>query len=267
MIKIDTLLSDAIESRFPGINPLIVQDFACSNGITSLDMYRLLSERRDVVVYATDYFDAIWIVRLPESGWAVVFNADSRPMQFVGKQFVISASHREPYKYPVNGVLRSWLMRCVLPRATQELENYRYLSGEDPRANSVVSRVRLFHPLCLEAQKVVQNFRLGQHDLFKASPTRSQVVRVMNALTPHHFSASRIKLGIRACLACLEPGGLFILGRSAEESHGEPRATAYEWDGEHLMPLWEVNGGYEWPELACSIGAVHAGACNDGPTH
>jgi len=252
MREVDERLADELERRFAGLSSLVVHDMACSNAITSLDMHLTLSERRHVVVHATDYFDALWYVTPDGSRWTAVFDADRQPLQFVGRRFVISAAHREPRKFIANVVLRAILMRTVLPKATELLEANARVT--DAYAKELaVRRIRLFHPLSLQAADVDTNFRVGRHNLFEPSPIRSHVVRVMNALTPHHFNGERIRAGIRACLRSLEPGGVLILGRSAEEDRGKPRATAYEWDEGRLTPLWGVNGGYEWPDLVDSL--------------
>jgi hypothetical protein len=248
MREVDDRLADELERRFAGPAPVVVHDMACSNAITSLDLHRTLSGRRRVILYATDYFDALWFVTPSGSRWTVVFDADGRPMQFVGRRFVISAGHREARRYPVNVALRAILMRTVLPRAATLLEAHAR-AADNAVASSGVRRIRLFHPLSLRAAELDADFRVGRHNLFEPSAIRSQVIRVMNALTPNHFDRKRIKAGIRSCLSSLEAGGVLVLGRSAEEHRGEPRTSAYQWDGTVLTPLWHVNGGYEWPEL------------------
>lgn len=267
MCELDARLSLEISARFAGLSSVLVHDMACSNAITSLELYRSLSVDLPVQVDASDYFDELWLVNPPGSMWTVVFDVDGRALQFVADGLVISASHREPYRYPVNGILRAILLRMVLPRAVAVLKGARNLPGlpeQDQR--SAVRRLRLFHPKCIALAEEDARFSLGHHDVFGGARRRYHVVRVMNALTLHHFPAERVRVGIRAACAQLLPGGVLILGRSSEESDGAARASAYLWDGVSLSVLWETNGGYEWPQLVAAVNQqVQVGAGGVAP--
>ncbi len=256
MQALDARLADELETRYGTHTPISVHDMACSNAITSLDMYRSLSDRFPVSVQASDYFDALWTVTPDESVFTVVFDANASPVQFVGRGMVISASHREPFRYPLNGALRALLMKFVLPTAVSLLQAHLESGGNANDADSdqgSIRHVRLFHPKCLAAAAESTNFRLVRHDLFATSTQPStqqyQVVRVMNALTPHHFDADRVREGIRIAASQVEPGGLLLLGRSSEESDGAARTTAYVRKDDHLTSIWTLNDGYEWPDL------------------
>jgi hypothetical protein len=65
----------------------------------------------------------------------------------------------------------------------------------------------------------------------------------MNILTPHHFDEARIRDGIRMCVQNLVEGGLLILGRSIDEEDGRTAATAFEWTGRRLFPVWDLHEG------------------------
>jgi len=247
---LDERLAQELTGRFPGEDPLIVHDMAASSGITSLDLFRRLSRDRVVTVHATDYFDALWMADLPGERWTVVFDVDRHPLQVVGSGFVISCRQPPPLRYPVNRVLQTWLMKQVVPRAQARLDSG--AEPDRPRGSGMVAGVRrvpLFHPECVIEARAERGFHLGRHDLFQPNPHPCQVVRILNALTPAHFSPERVTAGIRAGATNLARGGLLILGRSPEDDDSRTRATAFEWTGETLATVWELNGGYEWPEL------------------
>lgn len=251
MQALDARLAEELQSRYGSGTPIAIHDLACSNGITSLDMYGALADQFPVSVLATDYFDALWMVTPDQSAFTVVFDADRKPLQFVGRGMVISASHREPYRYPLNKLLRAVLMKFVLPSANQLIGQHAEsaAAGDTDSDTRSIRQVRLFHPKCLAAAGQAIDFRLARHDLFAPVSKQYQVVRVMNALTPHHFDASRVRAGIRIAASQVEPGGLLVLGRSSEETDGAARTTAYARDGDRLTSIWTLNDGYEWPEL------------------
>jgi hypothetical protein len=246
---LDERLTQELTGRFAGADQLTLHDMAASNGITSLDLFRRLSKDRTVTVHATDYFDALWMVDLPGERWTVVFDVDRRPLQVVGSGFVISCRQPPPLRYPVNRMLRTWLMKRVVPSAQARLTYGAEPDGPGGVGMAAgVRRVPLFHPECVIEARSERGFHLGRHDMFQPNPHPCQVVRILNALTPAHFSPDRVTAGIRAGATNLARGGLLILGRSPEDD-SRTRATAFEWTGETLATVWELNGGYEWPEL------------------
>lgn len=251
MGELDERIAAEVDLRFADNATVSVHDMACSNAITSLELFQMLSRNRRVLMQATDYFDALWYVRVGESPWTVVFDSDFKPIQFVGRGFVISASHREPYRYLVNCLMREILMRTVLVQAKEALDNRLDRQGQSRSAKSTecVRKLQLFHPRCVQFAERCGEFQLGRQDIFSTGGASCHIIRVMNALTLHHFSAERVVAGIRAVAGHLECGGILVLGRSTEEADGASRATAYLWDGIALAPIWAINGGYEWPEL------------------
>jgi hypothetical protein len=252
--EVDSRLAMELDCRYPVNEPVVIHDMAASNAITSLELFNTLVARRRVILHATDYFDALFIVTLKNSPWTVVFDVDHNPLQIVGYGLVISARRGELLRHPVNRVVQALLSQTVLPHASATLTAAARMSANSvDSGESQVRKIRLFHPLCVAAARTTQNFRIGRHDLFQANPIRCHVVRVMNALTIHNFSAEQIQRAIKACVSDLIPGGLLILGRSADEEDERPRVTAFEWSGKTLTPVWDHNGGYESSGLVLSL--------------
>src|SRR5260221_3579321 len=102
-------IDDAIESEIgkafqPG-RPIHVHEMAASNAITSLDLFERLRGRFGNAgsVSASDYADSVYVVSV--SGWHVVFDVEKRPLQFIGRHFVISTV-KERKRHPVNRLIR-----------------------------------------------------------------------------------------------------------------------------------------------------------------
>jgi hypothetical protein len=222
---------------------------AASNGVTSLELYLKLSQRRAATVYASDYYDRIWLVRPRKSRWVTIFDIDQRPLQTVGFNFVVSAQRPEPARYVLNRLLQRYLRHRVIPVAAQLLrESISGASGGDTD-DPVIQTVPLFHPKCLAYANVDSHFRLIHHNIFNPDQLRYDVVRAMNIITTDHLSYSLMSQALRACFHSLEDGGILVLGRSVDEIDGRLRATAYERIEKKLRPIWSSHGGYECPEL------------------
>jgi hypothetical protein len=249
--EVDRKIAEDVVARFPGAGRIAVHDVASSNGITSLELYRVLNERSLASVHASDWYDGVYLVTPRGSGWTVVFDADHEPLQYVGWCFVLSPRRKAPWRYPVNRVLSDWLRLRLLPRARSVFMDLSE-DGEghmpEPTGGSV-RRVWLFHPECVATMRRDPHFTLGRHDLFRASRRKYHVVRAMNVLSPTETGRQRLEQAIRACAAGLVPGGLLVVGRNVDEEDSRPRTTAFALAGNRLLPAWDVHEGCELKDL------------------
>lgn len=231
---------------------LAIHDAGASNGITSWELFQLLSTERCVDVYATDYYDRLYLVELREQGWTIVFDVERRPLQAVGGRWVLSMRRPHPWRHPVNRWIQQRVRRDILPMAQSALE--RKIDQRDPARGSEsatsVREVSLFHPRCIQAAAEQHGFHIGRHSVFEPNPYRCHIVRALNVITTKHFSSDQVRRGIEALAHNIEPGGLVILGRSIDEEDGRLRATAFSVDGSQLTAAWHLHGGYEDLELA-----------------
>lgn len=242
--ELDEVVNARICQRFDKAQKLVVHDMAASNAVTSLEWYIQLSSLRDVCFRASDYYDHLTIVALPASRWTIVFDVDGRPLQYVGGRFVLSGYRHELWRFPANRLVQAYVRRRIIPEAID------CLNQSDGRADKLdqasgIRHLRLFHPRCIQQARSDGDFHLERHDLFKSDSQPSHVVRVMNALTPHHFSEDQLLCGIRCATKRLHIGGLFVIGRSIDEEDGRPAATVYERSESGLVPVCNVNEGSE----------------------
>lgn len=240
----DEVLVNLLAERFPATSPIRIHDMAASNAVTSLEMFDCLRQKLDVYVHASDYYDALYIVSLADSAWQVVLDVNLRPLQFVGYGMVLSGYKWEPARYPINRLAQTIVRRRVVSRAT-ELAARVLREGMETNGSGEVRRVSLFHPRCIEDARASTRFSLGRDDVFEPAPASYQVIRVTNALTTDHFSLDRVRDAIVAVCRNLERGGLLLLGRNADETDGALRATVFVRNGETLVGIRDLAGGYE----------------------
>lgn len=249
--ELDAWLAQERARRFADVESLVVHDVGASNGITSLELFELLAHDGTVELYATDYYDRLYLVTLPEQVWTVAFDVERRPLQAVGGRWVLSLRHRHPWRHPINRWLQHRVRQCILPKAEAALERYLDRAGQVPdNETALVREVSLFHPKCIELARRNTAFHYGRHDLFQPNPYRCHIIRALNVLTTKHFSEEQVVRGIEQAADNLESGGLIVLGRSLDEEDGRLRATAYAIHGSHLSEVWSLNGGYEDAALA-----------------
>ena len=203
---VDSVFVEEIDKLFPADQRLRVHDMAASSAVTSLEFFERLKHRKDVALHATDFYDALYVVKVPGSGWEVVFDAAHRPIQFVGKRLVIQA---RPYaaavalKYPVNWLVRKFLTATLLPKAARLLGKTGEKGGES------VERIPMFHPECVAAAKKDSRFTLGRDDIFDPKTGPYEVVRVMGVV--RFLPPDQAERMFRAVARSIVDGGLLIL--------------------------------------------------------
>ncbi len=177
--ELDAWLVEECNRRFAGVDSLVVHDVGASNGITSLELFELLSRERKVEVHATDYFDRLYLVTLHDENWTIAFDVDRQPLQAVRGRWVLSLRRPHPWRHPVNRWLQQRVLRDVVPQAKlildQCLDHTDDSCLEDSRY--FFREVSLIHPQCIDLASRESAFHIGQHDLFQASCVRSHVVR------------------------------------------------------------------------------------------
>ena len=89
---VEGTLAREIENTFSADQPLRIHDMAASSAVTSLKFFNLLKHRENITLHATDYYDALYVVKVPGRRWETVFDAEGQPLQFVGKRMVIKGS-------------------------------------------------------------------------------------------------------------------------------------------------------------------------------
>jgi len=192
--RLDDVIEREIEGNF-GARPVRIREMAASNAITSLELFERLKGREGgISVYATDFFDAVIVV--PVAGWVVVFDAERRPIQFVGKRLVIPANGGIRRRYWFNRLLRKWLVARVLPKA---VEGAQLLSSQ---------WMSLFHPRCLAMAQSDSHFKLGRESILSPDDAACDVLRVMN-LRP---------LDLTAACKLIADKGLLIVGNCFKPS-------------------------------------------------
>lgn len=255
---LDEQLANECQRRFPNTRPLVVHDMAASNAITSLELYRRLAKDRTVEFHASDYFDQLFLVSPPGSGWTVAFDAHGRPLQLSSERFVLSAYRKEPLRFLVNRLVQSYAWKSALPRAIEQFRRFQTQGQTEG-----VRAVRLFHTECLqEADRPGSTFHLHRHDAFATNPYRCDIVRIMNFLTGGHLPLEQIPAGIFAAGQGLIEGGLLILGRTVDEEDGRIRATIYQKRANRLHVEWDTQGGYEYHAQAESVRWDHPSQSN-----
>lgn len=201
-----------IERLYPAGTELRVQDRAVSHGLTSREWAEQVFQ-----VYPRASFEAsdllFFLVQLTlPDGASYIVEPNGQPLQYIRPPFVVSVLHREPRRYPVNRWMRALarrrFARLSLPEGWMESAGagaYR------------VGKIPIIHPEALLYSKTNPGFQFRVRSVFEHTPGACQVLRTMNIFNRDYFPEEQLRAGMEAAFHSLEPGGLWIVGRTLEE--------------------------------------------------
>jgi hypothetical protein len=237
---LDDLLLAEIERRFPAGQLLRLHDMAASNAITSVDLFgRLAATGRGISFVASDFYDALEVVTLPD-GWRVVFDAEGEPLQMIGRRMVLSAAG-ERKRFPINRLVHAWMKRRTVPRARALL------------AEGRAERIALFHPEALALAARDSRFELRREDVFSPRPGPYEVVKLVSFLSPHRYGPETARRALRGVADTLTEGGVLALGRTEGASERIDASLFAKEDGRFVL-LTDLRSGYSYKDLVLEMG-------------
>lgn len=211
-----------------------IHELAASTAIISLDLFERLRNRKRLQVHATDFFDQIYALFDNDSGWTVIFDAELRPLQFVGSRMVIAADRKEN-QYWINRQIQKKLFKTVLPRATAKFDKATNSDGAG------IKRISLFHPRCLDVAQRDSRFTLGRENAFAPGDWSCEVLRVMSF--SHSLKAEETTRFFSNVCQRVVDGGLLVVG-DHPDIHSEPAVTIFQRKGYRMLALRDLGGGY-----------------------
>jgi hypothetical protein len=233
-----------MERLFPAGAELWVQDRAVSHGLTSSEWAERLFP-----VFPRAQFEAsdilLHLVRLSlPGGETYIAEPDGRPLQYCKPPFVVSLQHREPRRYPLNGLIaaraKRRFRRLSLPAGWTESTG---------AAGYRVSRISCIHPQALAFARTNPGFQFRARSVFDSAPGSCHVLRTMNIFNKSYFSKEQLVAGANAAFQSLLPGGLWIVGRTLEEDFSN-HATFLRRAESGWEVLERIGAGSEMEELA-----------------
>ncbi len=240
---VNQAIIDLAKTELADANPLRVYDVAVSNGISSVEFFEALAKDFNPEMHAMDYLDAIQVVG-PFGQWSVVFDNIGRPLQFVGRNFVIPVNGKGSWRHPVNQLLKNWLKRSLLPRALREL-------GKTDASNCRVQRCDAFHPHAKTLAQRDPRFRIDHGNMYVPVDAHFDLIRVMSVFS--NVSDEQVTRAVQALCASLDDGGLLVVGRNPGRHSKEIPTTIFRRQGAELLPVLDLMGGAEQKTTILSV--------------
>jgi hypothetical protein len=242
---LDAAVQACLKTEFRPDQPLAVEDWAVSSGITAAEWFACLSvDFPRVRFVASDAAIYIWELRRPKDVY--ILQSEGTPIQYLRPPFVVSLVQKHSWVYPVN--------RRLQLRALHEWERIapqiKIPEGEDFDASTAkvpaafeLRRLPLIHPAVLALRN--ETFRVQQHSVFSPLPEPADLIRTMNILNRAYFSDAQIREAIAAVDRSLKPGGIWIVGRTLTEQPPQHDATVYQKQAGGWKALLRIGRGSE----------------------
>ena len=201
-----------LKDSYPPDTALRVQDRAVSHGLTSWEWARdLFPAYPSSEFEASDLLLHLFKLSLP-SGETYILEPDGKPLQYIKPPFVVSLHHREPWRYLVNHAIAARARRRFKQLGLPESPPERW-----PQSSYAVNKIPFVHPEARLFAASNPRFQLRVRSVFEHTPGACHVLRTMNIFNRDYFSAEQLTEGATAAFHSIEPGGIWIVGRTLEE--------------------------------------------------
>jgi hypothetical protein len=224
-----------------------IEDRAVSHGLTSCEWAkRILPLFRVATFEASDL--VLQLLELTvESGETFITELDGTALQYIRPPFVVSVLHAESWRNPVR--------RLVAAVGRKRFSSLRLPQGwtEHPQNNGRRIRpIPYVHPEAAALARNDSRFTFARRSVFDQTNPPCNVIRTMNIFNRAYFSEDRLKEGYRTIFSSLQPGGIWIVGRTLEEDLSN-HATFFLRKGDRFEVLDRVGSGWEMEEMALGL--------------
>lgn len=249
---VDEAASHVLSRFFAGDAGLLVQDRAMSHGLTSSEWaQKLFRDFPRAQVEASDRILFLYRISLSNEE-SFILEPDGHPLQYVRPPFVVSIGHREPLRFPLNHLVslraRRRFRRLGLPEGWRDSQG-----GKDYK----ITKICCVHPKARLLSKRDSRFRICARSVFDRTPGLS-VLRTMNILNKAYFSSEQLVDGAMAAFESLQPGGIWIVGRTLEEDSTN-HVTFLRKREDGWEALERIGGGSEMEEFIARGPALFEG--------
>lgn len=242
MLDVDEVALRLLRQNYRPEDELIVQDRAASNCLTSTEWAEQI-----FAVFPRAHFEAsdswLYLLRISLPGGRIYFvEPGGQPLQYVRFPFVVCLYPREPYRYLINHFVaalakRSYRRLSLPENLVDATENHKYR----------IDRMSCVHPAARTLSQRNPRFTMCERSVFQRTPGLD-VLRTMNILNLAYFSKKQIVDGIHAAFESLKLGGLWITGRTLEESRTN-HVTFFRRSEKNWEVLERIGNGSELEEL------------------
>lgn len=227
----DEELNILLAAQFETGRALCVEDWAASDCMASSEWAASLFARFPAsTLTASDLTLFLVEVCLPGKKSFIV-EANGELLQYIRPPFVIRLNPPEPKLLVVNSFLerraraKYQAIRKSWSVPADWLDSEEGATFEQPPW--VFRKIPLIHPDAMTLRHASTRFTIRKHSVFDRGDRQCDVIRTMNIFNLSYFSKDRLVEGVRAVWNSLLPGGIWIVGRTVQETPPVHHASVF----------------------------------------
>jgi hypothetical protein len=230
--SLDPFINRIIRDNISAGESFVVEDWAASACLTSLEWAESLYALFPHVTFSASDLELFLISVENPSGEFFVFERNGTLLQYIHAPFVIRMQPPEPWILPVNRLLylqgkaRSRKPLALWPLPEEWLNDFSNQNAMR-RENFILRKLLLIHPQAARLAQRDSRFSIRCQSVFEKSAKPCHVIRSMNILNRAYFSEELLARGVQSIGASLEPGGLWIVGRTVSEDPPTHEVTVF----------------------------------------
>jgi len=239
---VDAACIRLMQQAFPTDLEIHIEDRAVSHGLTSCEWAkRLFPIFPAASIEASDLL--LKLIELSTGdGQIFITEVDGTPLQYIKPPVVVSLCHAESWRNPLRRLAaargKKRFERLALPRDWQEKDGNGYR----------VRAIPYIHPEAAALARSNPRFQFRRRSVFEQSAVACHVVRTMNIFNRAYFSTEQLAEGFRAISGSLQPGGIWVVGRSLEEDLSN-HATFLQKQDSGWKVLDRIGKGWELEDM------------------
>lgn len=220
--ELDAFVNSILAKELDPSVSLCIEDWAASDCLTSLEWANSLwAVFPGAKLTASDSTLYVIEAALPD-GQAFIIEANGEPLQYIRPPFVIRMNPPEPKALVVNWLLAWYARRRLKTLQSQWTIAPEWLDTEQrddwQQPPFVFRKIPLIHPDAQAMRRSNSRFDIRKHSIFEAAPHPCHAIRTMNILNLAYLPTDHLLESIDAVWRSLLPGGIWIVGRTIENS-------------------------------------------------
>lgn len=212
--NLDGVATAWMQRLFSTSGNLRLEDRAVSNGLTSVEWAGQLLPLFPGLHYEASDLVLNLLELTVEDGGIYITEANGTPLQYIRPPHVVPLNYPGARRYVVNRMIAAWALRRL---------RHRDLPSDWPQTEQGpgyrVRKISFIHPEAASLLRRSPRFHFECRSVFEQTPAErtAHAVRTMNILNHEYFSKDQLAAAINAIFHSVQPGGLWVVGRTLQE--------------------------------------------------
>jgi hypothetical protein len=228
--ELDEFVNGVLRERFDAGVELNIQDWAASDCLTSSEWAAIV-----LPLFPNARFEAsdltLFLVEVSRGDDALVLERDGQPLQYLAPSFLINLTRPEQRPQALAQLLighAQSMIEDVKARVSIPPEWLDSESDSLSRPPFSLRKLPMVHPEAALFRDRNPRFSIARHSAFEPLARPAGVIRSMNIYNLGYFDPGQLAAGAKAVWASLQPGGLWIVGRTWQENPPSHNVSIFE---------------------------------------